>query len=63
MADGGSADGTLEVLERYRARLTYVSERDGGQAQAVNKGFERTHGTIFTFLNADDTLLPGSNLG
>jgi len=58
--DGGSTDGTLDILKRYTGRLAYTSEPDSGQAQAVNKGFERTRGSIFTFLNADDTLLPGA---
>jgi glycosyltransferase involved in cell wall biosynthesis len=60
VADGGSTDNTIEILKRYEGRLTYVSEPDGGQAQAVNKGFQNTRGSIFTFLNADDTLLPGA---
>jgi glycosyltransferase involved in cell wall biosynthesis len=56
--DGGSTDGTREILEDRGVR--YVSRPDGGQADAVNRGFEATGGELFTFLNADDTLLPGA---
>jgi glycosyltransferase involved in cell wall biosynthesis len=58
--DGGSTDGTRQILERYRPRLEFVSERDHGQSDAVNRGFARTSGSIFAFLNADDTYLPGA---
>lgn len=58
VVDGGSTDGTVELLESRGVR--YVSEPDGGQADAVNKGFELTEGELFTFLNADDTLMPGA---
>jgi len=58
--DGGSTDNTLDILRRYAGRLQYVSERDRGTTDAINKGFERSSGSIFTFLNADDTLLPGA---
>ena len=58
--DGGSTDTTLEVLERYRDRLRFVSAPDGGQAAAINRGFDLTSGEIFAFLNADDTYLPGA---
>ncbi|MEO5924013.1 MAG: glycosyltransferase family 2 protein [Bryobacteraceae bacterium] len=60
VVDGGSTDGTLEILARYEGRLRYISEPDGGQSDAINKGFRRSKGVIFTFLNADDTLLPGA---
>ncbi len=58
--DGGSRDGTRELLEGYGDRIRWVSEPDGGQADAVNRGFSRTRGAIFTFLNADDTYRPGA---
>jgi len=58
--DGGSTDGTLEILARHAYRLRYCSENDRGQADAVNRGFARTQGEVFAFLNADDTYLPGA---
>ena len=58
--DGGSSDGTLQVLEKYRGRVRYCTGRDEGQADAINRGFALTHGSIFAFLNADDTYLPGA---
>ena len=59
--DGGSRDGTLDVLERYRAHLTRcVSARDRGQANALNVGFAETTGEIMAYLNSDDVLLPGA---
>lgn len=58
--DGGSQDGTLEILQEYKGRLHWISEKDKGQSDAVNKGFLRTNGEIFTFLNADDVYLPGA---
>ena len=58
--DGGSTDGTRELLEGYGDRLRYVSEPDDGQSDAINKGFHRTEGGLFAFLNADDTYLPGA---
>jgi len=58
--DGGSTDGTREILERYRGRLRYISAPDHGQADAINRGFHLSRGSIFAFLNADDTYLPGA---
>jgi glycosyltransferase involved in cell wall biosynthesis len=58
--DGGSTDGTLDILRRYAGHLQYVSEADHGQTDAVNRGFGLSHGSIFAFLNADDTYLPGA---
>jgi hypothetical protein len=59
--DGGSDDGTREVLDRYAARLTRaVTGRDDGQADAINRGFEGSTGEIMAYVNSDDILLPGS---
>lgn len=58
--DGGSTDGTVAILERYRGRLSFVSAPDGGAADAINLGFSRASGSIFAWLNADDTYQPGA---
>lgn len=58
--DGGSRDGTRELLESYGDRVRWFSGPDGGQADAVNRGFDATRGSIFTFLNADDVYRPGA---
>jgi glycosyltransferase involved in cell wall biosynthesis len=60
VADGGSTDGTLEILRRHEGRLTWFSERDRGQSDAINKGFRKAHGHILAWLNSDDTYLPGA---
>jgi len=54
VVDGKSSDGTLDVLKRYEDRITYVSERDKGQSDAINKGFRMTNGDIVAWLNSDD---------
>lgn len=53
--DGGSTDNTHEVLREYDDRLIWISERDNGQADAINKGFKRAKGEILCWLNSDDT--------
>jgi glycosyltransferase involved in cell wall biosynthesis len=60
LMDGGSTDGTLDVLRRFEDRLELVSEADEGPADAVNKGMRRTNGSVIAFLNADDYYLPGA---
>lgn len=56
--DGGSSDATVEILQRYQTRLTWVSEPDGGQTAAINKGFRQITGDIVGWLNADDEYMP-----
>jgi glycosyltransferase involved in cell wall biosynthesis len=59
--DGGSSDGTLDVLRQFDHALTrWTSEPDGGQADAINRGFSETTGDVMGWLNSDDLLLPGS---
>lgn len=59
--DGGSTDGTMDVLAPYARRLAHVvSERDKGQADAIHKGFARCTGEIMAYLNSDDMLAPGA---
>ncbi len=59
--DGGSTDETLDVLRRHSDALArWESVPDGGQANAINRGFAGTEGEIMAFLNSDDLLLPGS---
>jgi ADP-heptose:LPS heptosyltransferase/GT2 family glycosyltransferase len=59
--DGGSTDGTQEILDRYRSRLTHcISEKDEGQADALNKGFSLATGQILAWLNSDDRYPPGA---
>jgi len=60
VADGGSTDGTPEILARYRDRITIVRGPDGGQADALNRGFALARGDILGWLNADDMYAPGA---
>ncbi|GAK55759.1 putative beta-glycosyltransferase protein [Candidatus Vecturithrix granuli] len=59
--DGASTDDTLRILESYRDRLTHLEScQDGGQANAINRGFCHATGEIMAWLNSDDVLLPGT---
>lgn len=58
--DGQSTDGTLDILRRYEPAVTWLSEPDNGQADAINKGFRMAKGEIVGWLNADDTYQLGA---
>jgi glycosyltransferase involved in cell wall biosynthesis len=58
--DGGSTDGTSGVVAPFSDRLTFISEKDLGQADAINKGLRMGRGSIVAYLNSDDVFLPGA---
>lgn len=59
--DGGSTDGSIEIIKSHAQNLSYwVSETDNGQSAAINKGFSKASGQLLTWSNSDDILLPGS---
>lgn len=61
MIDGASTDGTAEILERYKSSFDHlISEPDGGQSDAINKGMKLATGDILTWLNSDDMLTAGT---
>lgn len=53
--DGGSTDGTIEILKKYSNRIIWKSEKDSGQSDAINKGLKMATGDIVAYLNSDDT--------
>jgi glycosyltransferase involved in cell wall biosynthesis len=60
VVDGGSTDGTVDILRSYGDRLTWRSAPDSGQADAVNSGFRLSRGEILGWVNSDDTYEPGA---
>ena len=59
--DGGSTDGTMEIIKKYESHLKFwVSEKDGGQADAINKGLKYCSGEILNWINSDDYLAEGA---
>ncbi len=59
--DGGSTDGSLDIIRKYTAQLAfYSSERDNGQTDAINKGLRRITGDVWSYLCSDDTLVSGA---
>lgn len=62
--DGGSTDGTLNIIKKYAKKypkiISWVSKKDKGQVDAINKGFKKTTGGVLTFINADDVYEKGA---
>jgi glycosyltransferase involved in cell wall biosynthesis len=61
IVDGGSTDGSIRIIDHYRATLNFVKiGPDAGQSDAINRGFQRASGEVLGWLNSDDLLLPGA---
>jgi glycosyltransferase involved in cell wall biosynthesis len=58
--DGGSTDNTLEILQKYSGALSWISEPDNGQVDAINKGLKMATGEIVAYLNSDDVYTPNA---
>jgi glycosyltransferase involved in cell wall biosynthesis len=59
VVDGGSTDNSVEIIKKYESQITWwVSEKDKGQTNAINKGFEKATGDILAYINSDDLYMP-----
>ena len=58
--DGASEDGSVDILNSYNSQLAWCSQPDTGQANAINRAFEKIDGDIMAYINSDDMLLPGT---
>ena len=58
--DGGSTDGTIDILKKYGKKINWISEKDKGQSHAINKGLKKATGDLLAYLNSDDIYLPGA---
>lgn len=60
ITDGGSTDGSIDIIKKYEGKLKYISEKDSGQSNGINKGLKMATGDIVAFLNSDDVYTEGT---
>lgn len=60
IVDGGSKDGTLEIIKKYEGKypMRWISEKDNGMYDAISKGFKMAKGDVFCWINSDDMYMP-----